>query len=109
MIGLYQNPDEVSYRGPILAGLTGLIMGVNQAYGSDIIDDVERPLDSFKDQIIGAFSSGIGAASSRRAALEGLHQVVQIRGLVAIEELGFLVHNINEHLDPKHDDHDDLR
>jgi hypothetical protein len=78
MIGLHQNPDEVSYRDPILAGLTGFIMTVNQAYNSDVVDDTERPLESFKNQIIGAFSLGINVSSSRRAALEGLYQAVQI-------------------------------
>ncbi|KAF9508163.1 hypothetical protein BS47DRAFT_1350735 [Hydnum rufescens UP504] len=102
MIGL-------SYRGHILAGLTGFIMAVNQAYKSGVVDDVEQPLDTFKDQIIGAFSSGINVASCRRAALEGLHQIVQIRRLVPIAELGLLVHIINEHLNPKEEDHDDLR
>jgi DNA repair/transcription protein MET18/MMS19 len=109
MIGLYQNPHEASYRGHILAGLTGFIMAVNQAYKSGVVDDVEQPLDTFKDQIIGAFSSGLSVASCRRAALEGLHQIVQIRRLVPITELGLLVHIINEHLNPKEEDHDDLR
>lgn len=110
LIGLYLNPDEISYRAPILAGLTGLLMAVRDATSQGVIAVSEQPLEPYKDQLLGAFSSGIKATASRRPALEGLLQLVKSPQLLTPEELGFTVLGINELLDTKStNDLDDLR
>lgn len=110
LIGLYLNPDEISYRAPILAGLTGLLIAVRDATAQGVIAASEQPLEPYKDQLLGAFSSGIKATASRRPALEGLLQLVKSPQLLTPEELGFTVLGINELLDTKStNDLDDLR
>lgn len=56
----------------------------------------EKLLDQFKDEILGVFTVGLKTDSSTISALMGLDALVQTPGLLADDELGYVVHGINE-------------
>ncbi len=58
--------------------------------------EAEPPLAPYKDEVLGVFSVGLTSATTRSMALAGLKAVVSTRGLLSDDELGFVVHNVNE-------------
>lgn len=65
----------------------------------------EPPLSVFKDEAMGVYTVGLKTPASRGPALEGLKSMVKTSGLLTDEELGFIVHNVNEILqDNEHTD-----
>jgi DNA repair/transcription protein MET18/MMS19 len=58
-------------------------------------------MEQYKDQILSAFVSGLkGPPASRLPALAGLLQLVETTGLLEREEMGYVVHSIDELLIP---------
>ncbi|KDQ18893.1 hypothetical protein BOTBODRAFT_28377 [Botryobasidium botryosum FD-172 SS1] len=111
LIDLFQKPDEISYRAPILACITGILMAVRDVSSGDDAQKYakEALLNPYKEQLMGALSAGVKSGSCRRPALEGMLQLVQIPSLLTSEELSRVVNDVNELLDPSSDDIDDLR
>lgn len=93
---LFRKPDEVAYRSPILAGLAGIIMAVSQASLDSVISAEERPLEAYKDDVLGAFMSGMKASQTRRPALEGTMHLIRVPGCLTADELAYVTHNVNE-------------
>ena len=60
------------------------------------MSDQTVPLMPYKDQVLSAFTVGLQATSSYPPALNGLRYMVTTSGLLSDEELGFIVHNVNE-------------
>ena len=101
LMSLFLDPDEASTRPAVLTALTALCTTVRKLYDTPAADSTrdhktERLLEDFKDQLLGAFTVELTNAQSCAAAIDGLRQLVLIPELLSNEELGFLVHNLNE-------------
>lgn len=64
----------------------------------------EGNLASLKDETLSVFVVGLKAFSSRRPALRGLKSMVETDELITREELGFIVHNVNDIILDEEDD-----
>lgn len=64
----------------------------------------EGNLASLKDETLGVFVVGLKAFPSRRSALRGLKSMVETRGLITDEELGFIVHCVDDVILDEEDD-----
>ncbi|KAJ4000828.1 ARM repeat-containing protein [Lentinula boryana] len=99
LVKLYIQPDNIAARSSILLFLSDLIaaardsMAVNK---SDESESTETPLSSYKDEILGIVSSALKVPSSRDPALACLLGMVSTDNLLTDEELGFIVHNVDE-------------
>jgi len=101
LIGLFQNPDEVANRDSIVSHLADLSEALRK---SPLVVSGEGNLASLKDETLAVFVAGLKAFSSRRSALKGLKSMVETEGLITGEELGFIVHNVNEIIPDEEDD-----
>jgi DNA repair/transcription protein MET18/MMS19 len=103
------SPDEISNRPPILLLLADLINAARDSMSG--IEDPEEegstPLTPYKDEVLGAMSAGLREIASRRSALTGIMGLVTTKNLFSDEELGFVVHIVNQTL--QEDDGDDVR
>ncbi|KAH8075854.1 ARM repeat-containing protein [Cristinia sonorae] len=111
-IRLFLNPDEASNRGPTLRLLADVIVA---ARDSSLLDPEVLPtqgevaLSPFKDEVLGVFTVGLKTPTTRKHALDGLKGLVTTRGLLSDEELGFIVHNVNEVLTEDGNEDEDVR
>lgn len=66
--------------------------------GADTIRsyEEEKPLDPFKDEVLGIFVVGLKIDNSVSSALMGLDALVKTSGVLTDDELGYVVHTINE-------------
>ena len=101
LMSLFLDPDEASTRPAVLTALAALCTTVRKLYDTPAADSTrdhktERLLEDFKDQLLGAFTVELTNAQSCAAAIDGLRQLVLIPELLSNEELGFVVHNLNE-------------
>jgi DNA repair/transcription protein MET18/MMS19 len=82
-----------------LTALENIVGAMREVYGggndTKRTYDVDKPLDLFKDEILGIFTAGLKIEGASPALL-GLDSMVKISGLLSDEELGFVVHSINE-------------
>jgi len=107
---LFLSPDEISNRPSILFLLADLINAARDSMSSKLEDSEEEgsaPLIPYKDELLGAMSAGLRDIGSRRSALTGIMGMVTTKSLFSDEELGFVVHVVNEAL--QEDDSDDVR
>lgn len=93
LIGLFQNPDEIANRDSVVSHLADLSESLRK---SPLVVGGEGNLASLKDETLGVFVVGLKAFSSRVSALKGLKSMVETEGLITDEELGFIVHNVND-------------
>jgi DNA repair/transcription protein MET18/MMS19 len=99
MVKLFLNPDELSNRVPITVLLVDLVAAARDAMSESFADpEPEVPLMPFKDEVLGVFTAGLKATSSRQPALAGLKVMVNTPTLLADDELGFIVHNLDDML-----------
>lgn len=101
LIGLFQNPDEIANRDSVVSHLADLSEALRK---SPLAVSGEGNLASLKDETLGVFVVGLKAFSSRRSALRGLKSMVETEGLVADEELGFIVHSVDDVILDEEDD-----
>ncbi|KAF8587853.1 ARM repeat-containing protein [Ramaria rubella] len=115
LIRLFRDPAEISNRPATLVALWTIVRSVQDLFTSGNKPDVprtyenERPLDPFKDEVLGVFTVGLKASSSASPALMGLDAMVKIPGLLTNEELGFVVHSVNEVLTARDESSNDVR
>jgi DNA repair/transcription protein MET18/MMS19 len=76
---------------------------------NDASPTVNSLLMPYKDEVLGVFSLGLNSSSTRSAALWGLNAMVATRDLLSNEELGFIVHSVDQVLEGEEDDIDDTR
>jgi DNA repair/transcription protein MET18/MMS19 len=98
---LFLSPDEISNRPPVLLLLADVIDAARDSMSSKLEDPEEErrsPLMPYKDEVLGAMSAGLRDVSSRRSALAGIMAMVTTKSLLSDEELGFVVHIVNEAL-----------
>lgn len=101
LIGLFQNPDEIPNRDSVVSHLADLSEALRK---SPLVVSGEGNLALLKDETLGVFVVGLKAFSSRRSALRGLKSMVETNGLITDEELGFIVHNVNDVILDEEDD-----
>lgn len=66
-------------------------------------------LTPYKDEVLGVLTVSLKTSSLRRLALIGLQGVVTIENFLTSEELGFIVHNVNEILEADSNEFGDAR
>ena len=108
LVRLFLNPDEVWNRAPTLRLLSDII---NAARDSLHIDDTETlpadeniPLLPYKDEVLGVLTVDLTARLTSPQALDGLKGMATTRGLLTDEEIGFIVHKVNELLSGEEDE-----
>jgi DNA repair/transcription protein MET18/MMS19 len=100
LLKTFQDPDEAPNRRPTLAHLSTLVSAAQSAMSTD-----STPLLSvFKDEVLGAFTAGLKLSSVAPPALTGLKSMVSTPGLLTDEEIGYVVHSVNEILQEDADD-----
>jgi DNA repair/transcription protein MET18/MMS19 len=104
------NPDEASNRPATLL----LLSEFTEAAGdymdrNEVSPTVDSLLMPYKDEVLGAFILGLNSSSSRNAALLGLNAMVATQNLLSNEELGFIVHNVDQVLEGEQHDIDDAK
>lgn len=112
LLKLFINTDEVSNRPSILLLLSDLIAASRDSVAKLPPTDTEEPnvpLMPYKDQVLGIVTTGLKTTSSRRPALACLVGLVSTHHLLSEEEVGFIVHNVNEILEADPDEVDDAR
>ncbi|KZP01584.1 ARM repeat-containing protein [Calocera viscosa TUFC12733] len=95
LLRLFRDPAEMSVRGPVLDAMTGLLSSLRRA-AADGLYDVPEYLGPKKDELLSCFVSSIRAASFRKAALNGVLEIVQIPGLLSEEESTFMAQGCSE-------------
>ncbi|KAF8889317.1 ARM repeat-containing protein [Infundibulicybe gibba] len=103
LIKLFLDPDEISNRPPVLVLLGELITAARGAVTVEGHEGDESPLLPYKDEVLGAMTSGIKNPPTRRPAIVGLIALVTTNSLLSDEEIGFIVHNVNEILQADYD------
>jgi DNA repair/transcription protein MET18/MMS19 len=101
LVGLFQNKDEIANRDSVVSHLADLSEALPE---SPLVVNGEGNLTSLKDETLGVFVVGLKAFSSRRSALRGLKGMVETKGLITDEELGFIVHSVNDVILDEEDD-----
>lgn len=97
LVKLFLDPDEASNRAPVLRLLADLIHAARQSSLKDVSDKGEAAaLAPYKDEVLGVLTVGLKNAPSCLNALDGLKGMVTTANLLTDEELGFVVHNVNE-------------
>ncbi|KAF7798029.1 hypothetical protein EIP86_009241 [Pleurotus ostreatoroseus] len=98
LVKLFLNPDEVQNRGAVLQALADVIDAARHATILDLTTDSETsiPIAPYKDEVLGVLTVGLKVPSGCRHALVGLLSMVNTLKLLTDEELGFVVHNVNE-------------
>ncbi|KAJ4492562.1 ARM repeat-containing protein [Lentinula edodes] len=99
LVKLYAHPDNVAARPSILLLLSDLIAAARDSMAANKVDDsdsLETPLSPYKDEILSIVSSALKVSSSRDPALACLLGLVSTEKLVSDEELGFIVHSVDE-------------
>ena len=111
LVQLFLNPDEIQNRSATLKLLADLVNAVRESDTIAAAADNEGPaLSPYKDEVLGVFTVGLKAVNSCGHALEGLKGLVLTPQLLSEEELGFVVHNVNEVLTNKEtQDDEDIR
>jgi DNA repair/transcription protein MET18/MMS19 len=71
--------------------------------------EAESPLMLYKDDVLGVLSVGLTSATTRNMALAGLKAMTSTRNLLMDEELGFIVHNVDQIIEGNTDEFDDAR
>ena len=92
---IFADPDEVANRAATLAHLSNVVYAARDKSSAD--PEPPAPiLALYKDEVLGAFTSGLKTGSSSPPALRGLDGLVTTKGLLTDEELGYIVHNVND-------------
>ena len=95
LVNLFLNPDETSTRPATLTLLSEFLDAARKS--SEVSSGVPTPpLLPFKDSVLGIYTVGLKTANTRSPAISGLKSMVRSKGLLTEQELGFVVHNLNE-------------
>ncbi|KZT43226.1 hypothetical protein SISSUDRAFT_1057991 [Sistotremastrum suecicum HHB10207 ss-3] len=95
---LFLDPAEISTRPATLSALSSILESLRElaskADGRNV--EEEQPLEPYKDQLLGVLTVGLKSSNTCVTALQGLLQWINIPGALTSEELGFVVHSVNE-------------
>jgi len=84
-------------------------MAVSRASPDPATPADEGSLEPYKDDVLGAFTSGMKASQTRRPALEGILHLIRVPACLTSEELGFITHNMNQLIAESSEDLEELR
>jgi DNA repair/transcription protein MET18/MMS19 len=102
LLKLFADPDEIANRASTLAHLASIVETTRDLTDKD---KPEQPIIfSSKDQVLGIFTTALKTRSTALPALNGLRGLVDTKDLLTDEELGFVVHSINEVIQDDEDD-----
>ncbi|OSD04782.1 ARM repeat-containing protein [Trametes coccinea BRFM310] len=107
LVKLFLDPDELPNRAPTLRLLADLIESARKSTEDDsevLQEDGNVPLSPYKDEVLGVLTVGLKTPASALPAIDGLKSMVLTAGLLTNEELGFVVHNVNEILQKDEDE-----
>ena len=105
---LFMNQDEVSNRPQVLLLLADFVNAARETMDQAIGHEGGVPLLPYKDEILSIVSIGLRSRTSRLPALSLIMGLITATNLLADEELGFIVHIVNETFNSEKMDHDDL-
>ncbi|KZT67370.1 ARM repeat-containing protein [Daedalea quercina L-15889] len=111
LVKLFLNPDELPNRAPTLRLLADVISAARDSMPNDpetLPAEEDIPLAPYKDEVLGVLTVGLTAGSSAQPALDGLKALVTTRALLADDELGFVVHKVNELLQDGQEENEDI-
>ena len=110
-IRLFHNPDEAPTRLGTLTLLCEVIDSARSSARQDNGDSsAEEPaLMPFKDEVLGLYIAGLQTAPLRTVALFGLKGLASTDGLLADDEIGYIVHKVNDIIAVNQDDSDETR
>ncbi|EKM50673.1 uncharacterized protein PHACADRAFT_178404 [Phanerochaete carnosa HHB-10118-sp] len=92
LVKLFLDPDEVQNRAPTVRLLSDLIDAARQFAQ----EGEQAAFTPYKDEVLGVLTVGLKNSSACVHALDGLRGAATTPGLLADEERGFVVHNVNE-------------
>ncbi|KAI0333855.1 ARM repeat-containing protein [Cubamyces sp. BRFM 1775] len=107
LVKLFLDPDELPNRAPTLRLLADLIEAARKSTAQEpevLPDEGSVPLSPYKDEVLGVLTVGLKAPASALPAIDGLKSMVRTVGLLTDDELGFVVHNVNELLQKDEDE-----
>ncbi|KAI0831813.1 ARM repeat-containing protein [Trametes gibbosa] len=107
LVKLFLNPDELPNRAPTLRLLSDLIEASRKSTAHDpeiLPEEGNVPLSPYKDEVLGVLTVGLKTPASALPAIDGLKSMTQTTGLLTDEELGFVVHNVNDILQRDEDE-----
>lgn len=97
LVKLFLDPDEVQNRAPILRLLADLIHAARQSsLVNSTTDEQPVALAPYKDEVLGVLTVGLKNTPACLNALDSLKGMVTTSKLLSDDELGFIVHNVNE-------------
>ena len=110
-IRLFHDPDEAPTR---LGTLTLLCEVIESARNSATQDNADNSvgklaLTPFKDEVLGLYIAGLQSTSLRTVSLSGLKALVSTDGLLADEEIGYVVNQVNDVITVDQDDSEETR
>jgi len=108
LMKLFMSDDELSNRPQILLLLADFVNAAREPMDKRMGHEGEVPLLPYKDEILSIVSTGLKLTTSRRPALSLIMGLITATNLLADEELGFIVHIVNETFNSERMDHDDL-
>lgn len=113
LIKLFRNPDEATSRPSTLSLLADLEVAARDSTVADssklVPSEVNLPLSPFKDDVLAIGTFGLKQVESRRSAVAVLKGLVTTTGLCTVEEIGFIVHSLEEYLKPDANSTEDSR
>jgi DNA repair/transcription protein MET18/MMS19 len=101
LLKLFSDPEEIANRAATLTHLSDVVSAARDTSLSESRDPILAP---HKDEVLGAFTTGLKTTSSAVPSLKGLKAMVGSRGILADEELGYVVHNVDELLQGANED-----
>lgn len=113
LLTLYKDPDEISLRAPVITSISILLAAVapvtvasTSAFVPPPLSHLngESPLEPFRDDLVGIFTSSSRSAFSRPPAMEGLVDLVKIEGFLTPDEVGYCVSALNDILNAAESD-----
>ncbi|GLB41862.1 putative RNAPII transcription regulator C-terminal [Lyophyllum shimeji] len=108
LIKLFLDPGEASNRPPILLLLADLVTAARDSMPEEVTDDTPVPMSPYKDEVLGVVSVGLKATVSRIPALALLRGMITTGNLFPDQELGFIVHLVNEVFQAEDAENDDF-
>lgn len=108
LMKLFMNQDEVSNRPQVLLLLADFVNAAREPIDQRTGHEGGVPLLPYKDEILSIVSIGLKSRTSRLPALSLTMGLITAMGLLTDEELGFIVHIVNETFNSEKMDHDDL-
>lgn len=93
---MFRDPGETIHRARILTLLCLIVADIRKNLDRIIECGHQELLLSFKDEVLGAFVSGIKSSESSEAALGGIKTLVQMHDVLLESELIYILTQVNE-------------